>query len=80
MIVTDLRCGRQFIGDLVDEIPGNKAMSDEQLKTYMRVVPEDDNYAQYKKAVKGKRIVLKRHVGEGYWIIPINDTDYKVEA
>ena len=80
MIVTDLRCGRQFIGDLVEEIPGGKALTDEQLKTYLDIEPDDEKYQQYKRPAKHRRMVLKRHIGQGYWLIPMNDSHYKVQA
>lgn len=74
MIVRDKRCGREFIGDPVEEIPGNRAMTDEQVEKYLGMSPDidEEKFRQYKRPTKHRRLVLKRHVGEGFWVVPLS--------
>ena len=80
MKITDLRCGRVMEGDLVDKIPGNQAMSDDQLETYLNITPDHKDYQHMKRPAVHKIAVLKRTDGKGYYVVPVNDKFYKVEA
>lgn len=75
MIIRDRRCGREFIGELVEEIPGNKPLTEEQVTRYLDMTPDIDEkkFRQYQQATRYRRAVLKRHVGDGYWIVPLNE-------
>lgn len=80
MKITDLRCGRVFEGDFVDKIPGGTAPTDDQLETYLGITPEHKDYRNYKRPNQHKTAVLRRTDGKGYYVIPVNDKFYKVEA
>lgn len=80
MKIIDLRCGRVLEGELVDKIPGNNAMTDEQLEMYLNVTPDHKDYQHYKRPNAHKTAILRRENNKGYWVVPINEKFYKVEA
>lgn len=81
MIIRDRRCGREFVGDLVEEIPGNRQLTEDQVIRYMGMTPDvdEEKFRQYQRPTKHRRAVLKRHVGNGYWIVPLSE-HYEVQA
>lgn len=79
MKITDLRCGREFIGDHVTTIPGGSSPSDEALEMYLGVTSSDKQYPYHKRPSAHKRVVLQRTPGK-FFVIPIDKRFYKVEA
>ena len=77
MKITDLRCGREFVGEHLGNIAGGATPSDEVLEQYLDVRPGDSQYEHHKKPTTHKRVVLQ-HPG-GYYVIPVNKKFYKVE-
>ena len=78
MKITDLRCGRELIGEYVETIPGGSQPSDEQLNRYLGVRPGDTQYEQHRRPTTHKRIVLEHAVGK-FYVVTVNKKFYKVE-
>lgn len=79
MKITDLRCGREFIGEHVETIAGNSSPTDEQLALYLGVREGDSQYPHHKKPTTHKRVVLQESPNK-FYVVPVNKKFYKVEA
>ena len=79
MKVTDLRCGREFIGEHVTTIPGGSSPTDEALGMYLGISPQDKQYPYHKRPTAHKRVVL-RHAPDKFFVIPVDKRFYKVET
>jgi hypothetical protein len=78
MKITDLRCGREFIGEHITNIPGGSVPEDDVLELYLGVKPTDSQYRQHKKPTTHKRAILQHAPGQ-FYVIPIDKRFYKVE-
>lgn len=76
MKIRDRRCGRVLEGTLVEQIPGHRTMSDEQLEKYLGVCPGDKQYNYLKRGSEHAQYVLQHE--KGFLVIPMNSKFYEV--
>lgn len=76
MKITDIRCGREFAGELVDTIPAQVIPSPLALMRYLGVSPGDSQYAAHRHPLPYDRLVLQHD--KGFWVVPSVPEFYEV--